>query len=173
MKHNHMVAVVALTVVAAGVARATEAPMTVAGGELDPAYPGADVYLGKPKPPTIPPVKACAVAERYVELINAGKYVEVAALYADNATFLEPMRPTLRGRDQIEGFYTGRIGGMQPTVVAVSYLGNDRECMVALALRTRIDGGQRYVLVSVDHFILDDDGKIVSMAAFARPPRKE
>lgn len=147
------------------------APLVVAGGRLDPAFPDADVYIGTPATPAVPPGRACQVARRYVELVNAGRYAEVAALYADDATFLEPMRPTLYGRAQIDEFYTRRIGGMAPQVMAVSYLGNDRECMVELALSMRIDGQQRWVLVSVDHFILDDDGRIRSMAAFARPAR--
>lgn len=145
--------------------------MIVAGGQLDPGIAGADVYLGTPRTPEVPSGRACDVARRYVELVNAGDYAAVAALYADDATFLEPMRPTLRGRAQIDEFYTKRIGGMQPRIAAVSYLGNDRECMVELALQTRIGGEQRWVLVSVDHFILAEDGRIKSMVAFARPPR--
>ena len=154
-------------------ASAMEAPMVVAGGELDPAFPGADVYRAEPRAPVVPPGRACALAQRYVELVNAGKYAEVAALYADDATFLEPMRPNLHGRAQIDEFYTKRIGGMQPTVAAVAYLGNDSECMVELALRTEMAGQQRYVLVSIDHFILNEEGRIRSMAAFARPLRQE
>ncbi len=161
----------AMAAISAGPASAIETPMIIAGGQLDPAFPGADVYIGMPAVPSVPPGPACAMAQRYVELINAGKYAEVAALYADNATFLEPMRPTLRGREAIDAFYTRRIGAMAPRIAAVSYLGNDRECMVALALETEIAGQKRWALVSVDHFILDTDGKIASMTAFARPVR--
>lgn len=147
-------------------------PMTISGGELDPAFLDADIYLGTPESATPPAGKACAVAARYVELVNAGKYAEVAALYADDATFLEPMRPTLQGRAQIDEFYIKRIGGMKPQIIAVSYLGDDRECMVALTTQIEAGGKPRWALVSVDHFILRDDGKIASMVAFARPPRK-
>lgn len=163
----------AATMTAAGTALAMESPMVVAGGELDPAIPGADVYLAGPEPPAVPPVKACALAERYIALVNAGEYSKVAALYADDATFLEPMDRPLRGREQIDEFYNSQIGGMKPAIAAVSYLGNDRECMVEIALQTQIDGEPRYVLVSIDHFILGEDGKIVSMAAFGRPRRQK
>jgi hypothetical protein len=145
--------------------------MVIPGGQLDPAYPDADVYIGTPRPAKAPPGRACAVAQRYVELINGGDYAGVAALYADDATFLEPMRPTLHGRAQISAFYTQRIGSMKPQIMAVSYLGNDSECVVTLTRRVEIDGRQRYVLVSVDHFLINSDGKILSMAAFARPAR--
>ncbi|MCB2058982.1 MAG: nuclear transport factor 2 family protein [Novosphingobium sp.] len=163
----------AVATAGAGGTHAMEAPMIIAGGELDPAYyQGADVYLATPRPPDVPPVRACKLAESYIALVNAGEYAAVAALYADNATFLEPMRKTLRGREEIEAFYTGQIGSMKPILAAVSYLGNDRECMVEIALQTEIGGEPRFVLVSIDHFILGADGKIVSMTAFGRPPRK-
>jgi hypothetical protein len=145
------------------------APMTIAGGTLDPAFAQSDVYLATPPSAPVPPGKACQLAARYVELINGGDYTGAAALYADDATFLEPMRPSLKGRAQIEEFYTKTIGGMKPHVIAVAYTGNDRECMVALANRFMEGGKPRYALASVDHFILRDDGKIDSMVAFARP----
>lgn len=150
---------------------ASEPPMIVPGGQLDPAFSDADVYIGAPKAATAPEGRACAVAQRYVDLINAGDYPGVGALFSDEATFLEPMRPTLRGRSQIDEFYTKRIGSMKPRIVAVSYLGNDAECMVTLTRQIEIGGQQRYVLVSVDHFLIGVDGRILSMAAFARPAR--
>ena len=79
------------------------------------------------------------------------------------------MRPSLKGRAQIDEFYTKYIGGMKPHVIAVAYTGDDRQCMVALANRVELDGKPRYMLASVDHFILREDGKIDSMVAFARP----
>jgi hypothetical protein len=160
-----------LAVALPGAAHALDVPMIIAGGQLDPAYPNADVYLGTPAAPNVPPGRACALAQRYVELVNMGKYLEVAALFADDATFLEPMRPTLHGRAEIDAFYTKRIGALAPQVMGVSYFGNDSECMVELALQTQIGGEKRWVLVSIDHFILSEDGKVQSMTAFARPPR--
>jgi len=148
---------------------AAGAAMTIAGGTLDPGYDKADVYLETPRSASVPPGRACALAARYVALINAGDYRGAASLFADDATFLEPMRPSLKGRAQIDEFYTKVIGGMKPQVIAVAYTGGDRECMVALANRTELDGKARYHLASVDHFILREDGKVDSMVAFARP----
>lgn len=158
---------------AGGMAMAGEIPLVVAGGRLDPAYANADVYIGRPAQPPVLAGRACEVAQRYVELVNAGDYAGVAALYADDATFLEPMRPTLRGRAQIDEFYTKRIGAMAPEVAIVAMLGGEKECMIELALKTEMGGEERWVLVSVDHFILGEDGRIASMAAFARPTRGE
>lgn len=146
-------------------------PLVIGGGELDPAFPGADIYRATPGPPKVPNGRACAVARRYVELINVGNYGAVAALYGDDATLLDPMRPSLQGRAQIDEFYRNRIGRMRPKVLAVSYLGDNRQCMVALARQIDVAGRQRYALASVDHFILAPSGRIASMVAFARPPR--
>jgi hypothetical protein len=146
-------------------------PMVAPRGLLDPAFPDAEVYIGTPQAAAEPSGPACKLAAHYVELVNAGQYAAVAALFADDATFLEPMRPNLQGRAQIDAFYTKRIGAMQPQVRAIGYFGSDTECMIELTLQTRIAGQQRYVLVSVDHFILGPGGRIKSMVAFARPAR--
>lgn len=146
--------------------------MIVPGGMLDPAFPDADVYLKDPVVAVAPDTPACAVAKRYVELINAGDYAGVAALYADDATFLEPMRPNLHGRKQIDEFYVKRIGSMKPKVVVVSYTGTGGECSIMLALRAEIGKTLRYTLVSIDHFSVSEDGKIRSMTAFSRPTRR-
>jgi hypothetical protein len=145
------------------------AAFTIPGGPLDPAYDKADVYLETPPAAPVPPGRACAVAARYVELINAGRYLEAAALYHDDATFAEPMRPNLKGRKQIDDFYTRYIGGMKPHIIPVSYTGDDHQCSVALANRVELDGKTRYMLASVDLFTLREDGKVDSMVAFARP----
>jgi hypothetical protein len=154
-----------------GILATALAAMTVPGGEIDPAFPYADVYKVAPVSSAIPATRACRLAARYVELINAADYAGVAALYADDAVFLEPLRPSLHGRAQIDAFYAGRIGGMHPQILAVTYLGDDRQCMVELALQATIQNQPRYVLVSVDHFVLNAAGKIQSMTAFARPAR--
>jgi hypothetical protein len=86
---------------------------------------------------------------------------------------LEPTRQTIRGIAQIRAFYAGRIGALKPQLVAVAYLGNNSDCMVELAARRDVQGQQRYALVSIDHFSVGRDGKVVRMVAFARPPRTE
>lgn len=162
---------VAATALGIQPAMAIEAPMAIAGGTLDPAFPGADVYLGLPQSAAVPPGPACDAARRYVELVNSGDAAAVSALYADDAFILEPMRRTIRGRMEIDEFYATRLAQMRPQLIAVSFLGNESECMVELANRTEIGGRQRHVLVSIDHFILGANGKVANMVAFVRPPR--
>jgi len=152
---------------------AAEGPMIIPGGQLDRAYPKADIYLETPHEPSIPPGAACQVAKRYVDLVNAGKYAEIAELYADDATFLEPVRPSLQGKQAIRDFYTRRIGSFQPEVTPVAFIGNDVECVMELAMKMEIDGRPRWLLVSVDHFVLDGDGDVKLMVVFSRPPTEE
>ena len=56
--------ILALTPIAAGAAMTTERPMIIPGGQLDPAFPNADVYVGTPDHPAPPPGRACALAAR-------------------------------------------------------------------------------------------------------------
>lgn len=166
-----MAAAVGVLCVPAGAMSAPADSVTVAGGTLDPAYPDADVYLGTPEAAAVPDGAACKVAARYVELVNAGDAAGAAALYSDDAVILEPVRKTIRGRAEVDEFYATRLARMRPHIVAVSILGNDRECMIELANRMDVDGAPRFVLVSIDHFTLDEDGKVAHMVAFARPRR--
>jgi hypothetical protein len=59
---------------------------------LDPAYPDAEIDLDEPRVQTLPGGAACGVGERYVDLVNAQRYTELADLYAEDAMFLEPMQ---------------------------------------------------------------------------------
>ena len=152
--------------------QAIERGMVIAGGELDPAIPGAEVYLNPPASGAVPPGRACALAARYVELVSAGRAEEVADLYADDAVILEPSRENMRGIDAIRSFYRTRLATMKPQITAVAYTGDDRDCMVELVSKRELQGQMRYMLVSVDHFTLGADGKAIRMVAFARPPRR-
>jgi hypothetical protein len=159
----------ATAAVLAGTGTAYSAAVTIAGGELDSSVSGADVYVGVPESASVPPGTACRVAKSYVDYIQAGRFSEVVDLFADDAVILEPTRQNVRGRARIVEFYQGTIGKMKPELVAVSYLGDDTDCMVALAVRANIAGELRYKLASVDHFTLNAKGKIMRMVAFVRP----
>jgi hypothetical protein len=149
------------------------APMVAPGGVLDGRFTGAEVYLTDPERAKRPPGKACAVAEAYVDRVNAGRFRDVADLFAEDALLLEPTRTTYRGLTAIRSFYEGRIGAMKPQIVPVAYVGDDRDCMVELAVKTEVGGERRFALVSIDHFTLDAKGKVARMIAFARPPRTQ
>lgn len=149
-------------------ASGAERPSQVAGGALDPAARPRDVYLAKPVAAVADPQTACVVAERYVSLVNAGRYAQVPQLFAVDAVLMEPGGNSARGHEEINAFYTGRIGSMRPTLVPVAYVGNQTDCMVELAVERQIDGATRYTLTSIDHFTVDATGKATRMVAFSR-----
>ena len=159
----------ALAIASATGAPGDEADVAVPGGRLDGSVATLDLYRDVPARAEPPPGAACQGAQRYVELVNAGRYEEVAELFEEDAVVLEPTRHRTRGRDRIRAFYAGTIGQMKPTVVAVAYLGDDRDCMVELATRRAVDGQPRFALVSIDHFTLGESGKFSRMVAFVRP----
>lgn len=168
-KFSRMAALAAILV--AATAATSPQPTPIPGGKLDPRFPGAEIYLTPPMRAKPPAGKACKVAERYVDLVNAGRYNDVAALFAADALLLEPMRSTARGSLEINDFYAHRIGAMRPEVVPVAYAGDNRDCMVELATKIDLSGERRFALVSIDHFTLDAHGKVLHMIAFARPAR--
>lgn len=159
--------IVAAFIIAASSVRS--APITIAGGELDPTITNANVYVAAPTSARVSPGVACRLTKSYVEQVRAGRFTEVVALFAEDAVVLEPAGGTLRGREEIAKFYTGTIGKMRPDIIDVAYTGNDTDCMVVLAVRVDIAGESRYKLASVDHFTLNAAGKFSRMVAFARP----
>ncbi|CAN7555755.1 nuclear transport factor 2 family protein [Phenylobacterium sp. LjRoot219] len=150
---------------------AESAGVVVAGGELDPAITAMDVYLTRPTSAEAPATPAGQAAKAYVELVNAGRFAELPDLFDAAAVILDPAGRSLRGRDEIRGFYEGPIREMRPSLVAVAYVGDAVDCMVALATLKPVNGQPRWVLVSVDHFTLSATGKVARMVAFARAPR--
>lgn len=144
--------------------------ITLSGGLAD-LTPTGEFYRGVPRAAVPQRGTACMVAKRYLDLINAGRYGEVAGLFAADALLLEPMRGpsggAARGSREIDAFYTARIGGMRPHVIGVAYVGSRDECMLQNA--AKLPPSDRYSLSSINHFVLDRGGKISRMVAFARP----
>jgi SnoaL-like domain len=163
------VALIALVLI--GAVNAVADPVHIDGGALDPAFDDTDVYVGVPAQATATGGAACRVAQEYIKLVRDGQYTQVAALFAADAVVLEPTRQHVQGREAITQFYAGTIGRMRPDIVAVSYVGNDRDCMVSIAVRITLDAQSRYKLASVDHFTLDSSGNVQRMVAYVRPGR--
>jgi SnoaL-like protein len=152
---------------------AMPAGLQIAGGEIDDSYTGADLYLGTPREAPAPRTKACQAAKNYVVNINAGQFSRVVDLFTEDAVVLDPTRRVMKGRSQIQAFYDGPIRQIRPELVGVAYLGDSKDCVVELARKDTVGGQPRYVLVSIDHFTVDQHGKVVRMVAFARPPRSQ
>ena len=158
-----------MVIVAVTSAIGASAPVTIAGGALDPQVNDADVYVDTPKLSKDATGPACRVAQKYITFVQNGQFEAIAELFSDDAVVLEPTRQNVRGRDAIVQFYSGTIGRMKPDIIAVSYVGDATDCMVAIAVRESIGATARYRLASLDHFTLDERGKAISMVAYVRP----
>jgi hypothetical protein len=144
-------------------------PIMAPGGELDPAQSGSGVYKGVPQAGKPPAGAACRVAKAYVDAIQQHHYADVAKLYTDDAVFLGPMGKLMQGGQAINQFYVQGIGKMRSKIVAVTYMGDETDCMVELAAVTDPSGEGPFRLVSVDHFTLNAAGKVKRMVVFVRP----
>lgn len=152
-------------------ALSSENNIVISGGELDPGFTGAEIYLTDPTPAQAQPGTACELVESYVEGSNSGDYRNVSVLFDDEAVILGPAREVVRGKKQVDSFYKKKINGLNPTVVAVSYVGDELDCMVALSAQVKIRGETRFALAALDHFTVGESGKFVRMVNYPRPPR--
>lgn len=130
----------------------------------------SDFFTSKPPAATVHG-KSCEVAQRYVDIINAGKYGELKTLFADDAVFLTPVGKVLRGAQEIGAFYTSMIGSLQPDIVAVSFISDGPACVMELVARTNNDTDKGYQLSAIDHFTVNAEGKIANMIVYVRPHR--
>ena len=155
---------------AAAPALAETPPLDLAGGPADYTATG-EFFRDVPRSAEPQAGTACMAAKRYLELVNAGRYGEMADLFTPDAVVLEPMRgPSggmARGRAEIDAFYSRRIGAMRPHVIGVAYVGNRTDCMLENA--AKVPPSTRYSLSSINHFTVNRQGKITRMVAFARP----
>lgn len=155
---------------APALAQSDAPPLDLAGGPAD-LTPTGEYYREVPRSAVPQRGTACMVAQRYLELVNAGRYGEMAALFTADAIVLEPMRGpsggAARGRAEIDAFYSRRIGAMRPHVIGVAYVGDRSHCMLENA--AKVPPSTRYSLSSINHFTVNRQGKITRMVAFARP----
>lgn len=148
----------------------TQTALVLPGGLAD-ITPTGEFYRGVPISAVPQPGSACMAAKRYLELVNSGRYGEMADLFTPDAVVLEPMRGpsggAARGRAEIDAFYSRRIGGMRPHVIGVAFIGSRGDCMLENA--AKVPPSTRYSLSSINHFAVNRQGKITRMVAFARP----
>src|SRR5579872_7524362 len=114
-------------------ALATEAPLQVPGGALDPSQRPRDVYIGTPTAAVPDRATACRVAERYIQLINSERFAELPSLFAEDAQVFSPTQEIALGRKALGPFYA-EVGKLKPHIIPVAYVGTKSECMVEFAV---------------------------------------
>jgi hypothetical protein len=130
----------------------------------------SDFFTSKPPAATVHG-KSCEVAQRYVDITNAGKYGELKTLFADDAVFLTPVGKVLHGPQEIGAFYSSMVGSLKPDIVPVSFISDGPACVMELVAKTNKDADNGYQLSAIDHFTVNAEGKITNMIVYLRPHR--
>jgi hypothetical protein len=145
----------------------TGAPVTIPGGALDPACRPLDVYLDPPAEADPGASPAARMAQSYVNYVNARRYDEISSLFVDDGVSLPPSQQVVQGREALDAFYP-QIAQVGPKLMAVGYTSSDRDCFIEMALEQDVGGERRYVLVGVNHFTVNADGKATRMLSYVR-----
>jgi hypothetical protein len=109
----------------------------------------------------------CETPRDYVKLINSGRYDAIGGLFADDAVYMGPDGTTRNGRKEIAEFYQKVLGAMRLQLKAASYIQEGNNCLVELENKDKRSG--RYDLISIDHFIIDPQGKVSKFIVYLRP----
>ena len=104
------------------------------------------------------------VFQRYCELVSAGDFEGIAALYAEDATVEDPVGSTPhRGRDAIREFYRASAGAVRLELEGrVRSAGNEG----AAAMVARPAANPKMRVETLDVMTFGDDGLVTSMRAF-------
>jgi hypothetical protein len=109
------------------------------------------------------------VAERYVELVNAGLLDQIIDLYADAGEVLPPnpaYEPVIRGREALAAHYRRSVGARVPQIRITHLYEAGNTCVIELDSQTADETTPWGI---VDIFTVDDRGLITRMAAYRRP----
>jgi predicted SnoaL-like aldol condensation-catalyzing enzyme len=109
----------------------------------------------------------CETPRDYVKLINSGRYDAIGGLFADDAVYMGPDGTTRNGRKEIAEFYQKVLSAMRLQLKAASYIQEGDNCLVELENKDKKSG--RYDLISIDHFIIDPQGKVSKFIVYLRP----
>ena len=156
------------TAVAAGGDHFEGAPVRLPGGTLDPAHRPRDVYAETPTAAQHDGSPAAKIAQRYIDLVNARRYDEISAMFADEGVSLPPSQQVVQGRAALDEFYP-QIAQVGPRLIAVGYTSAGNDCFVEIAAEEEVDGARRFVLVAVNHFTVNEQGLAMRMITYARP----
>lgn len=132
-------------------------------------HPPGDVFDTEPPAASTRGKRACQPAQKYVDLIAAGRYDQLGSLFAADATFVTPIGKVLHGPAAIGDFYMGFLPTIKPRNVPITFIADGDECVMELVTATNMDNYEKYRLAATDHFTVDKHGKIRHMVVFLRP----
>ena len=111
------------------------------------------------------PADAQQIIDQYLAALVAGNLAAVLDLFAEDATVEDPVgSPVIQGREALAGFYQVAVDSVSAanTTGAVRCAGN--EFTVPFAIEASL--GAKVGIEIIDHFVVNDEGKISAMRAF-------
>lgn len=108
--------------------------------------------------------------EQYVDAWTNNDKAKLLAVFAENATWEDPVgTPAFKGRDGVAQFWDfahqGEERSLTPKVEQIITCGN--EGILRFVMQVRLpEKNQGLDLHVVDHFVVNDDGKVQSARAF-------
>lgn len=122
---------------------------------------------------------ASTVGRKYIELVGQREWEAVANLFAPNAVVYAPTGKVYRGAEEIRRFYTVEASQLGANLVVrpQGFVGSKTECYFEIWARSKKDAEGVYVLDpngefvrnAIDHFTLDDQGRVLEMVAHSAP----
>lgn len=121
---------------------------------------------------------ACAVGRTYIELVQKREFAAVAGLFAPTAVVYAPTGKVYRGEAEIKQFYTVEAAKLTGLVVRPQgFVGSRTECYFEIWARSKkdadgvyvLDPGGEFVRNAIDHFTLDEQGRVIEMVAHSAP----
>ena len=121
---------------------------------------------------------ACMVGKKYMELVQKADFASVADLFAPNAEFHAPTGAVFNGAAEIRNFYLNDASALTKLVVRPQdFVGNERDCYFEIWTRSSpnergvyvLDPNGEFVRAAIDHFTIDDQGRIVRFVAHSSP----
>lgn len=131
--------------------------------------PQGDVFDSPPPAASASGRPACQVAQRYIDLTAEEKYDQLGSLFSDDAVFVAPTGTVLRGSKAIGEFYATFLPRIKPRNVPISFIADGNQCVMELVSATNLDNYAKYRLAAIDHFTVDQNGKIRHLVVYLRP----
>jgi steroid delta-isomerase len=117
------------------------------------------------------PAMAHATLEGYIEGWRSGDLEPWLDLFAEDAVFEDPAgSPPMEGKQAIAAFFDASVKastGMNPVIERIVVCGN--EAILLFTMNLYHPDGSGTALRVVDHFRLNDEGRIVRLRAFWDP----
>lgn len=121
--------------------------------------------------------RACAAPKKYIAFLQQRNFDGIAKLFAANAVFYTPLGTVLHGSGEIGDFYKTVVASANLIVKGQNFVGDKTDCFFEIWQRTKMNAAGKYLpdpdgeftRGAIDHFTVDDRGRVVQMVAAPLP----